>query len=635
MSAAILTAIENSILNLANKYKLLTEDSNITYESMKNYEAELQNLISRYNEITGIKSYSTSQQIEETLSQMVQSYEDLLSKINNVGTGSGEASLTTEQLDLLQVVKDNKNNIENPPSSSASLTNEQLALLQVVEDNKNTIENPVVGSLPTDLVDDISLISPYTKKISESNIDELEFNNTLSSFVASSQLIDFSKDSQLNSISSSTGLLTPSTTYNSSDFIEVLPLTDYFFHGLLTCAFYNKQKEFIKRIYVDTSGETLTTLEDYYYVRVSYQYNSSTLPRLVSKGVSMPSDYEEVFKFSNELTFLNKVKDDQSNNFVFDISVPSDIFRFTETLPDYTGLQTVTHQSINSLFDTLVDNDYVTKETLLQDAYSNDVFLYRFTPKKSEIDKGEKRLKIFINCGLHGFEKVSSPAVFEMLKDMITKSDSVPFYDFLRNNVDFLIIPVANPSGWDDFTRTNRNGVDLNRQFPWNWKRITDTTSSTYSGTAPLTENEAINVHNILVDEKPDFAIDFHNFHLGSNIRASGGEYFAYFFSNGDSINQNIAQQLYSKMSREFRKDYPYVVQDDFIGKAVSSVPAGMFQDYAQHLGIKYSCTFEVCNRWVDDGGASSQVYNDDTMRCSIDLLANYIRLVCRNIEFN
>ena len=64
-----------------------------------------------------------------------------------------------------------------------------------------------------------------------------------------------------------------------------------------------------------------------------------------------------------------------------------------------------------------------------------------------------------------------------------------------------------NPDGVAAGTRGNAHGVDLNRNFPYRWRPLT---GGEYSGARPLSEPESRAAHRLILREKPDLTIWFH-----------------------------------------------------------------------------------------------------------------------------
>ncbi|HET8954580.1 MAG TPA: M14 family zinc carboxypeptidase [Solirubrobacterales bacterium] len=70
-----------------------------------------------------------------------------------------------------------------------------------------------------------------------------------------------------------------------------------------------------------------------------------------------------------------------------------------------------------------------------------------------------------------------------------------------------LVVPTINPDGLAADTRGNARGVDLNRNFPFRWRPLG---GGEYSGTGPLSEPESRAAHRLILREKPDLTIWFH-----------------------------------------------------------------------------------------------------------------------------
>lgn len=85
------------------------------------------------------------------------------------------------------------------------------------------------------------------------------------------------------------------------------------------------------------------------------------------------------------------------------------------------------------------------------------------------------------------------------------------------------IVPTANPDGLLDgktqngFGRCNANGLDINRDFPVNWKKRTDERNRT--GDEPFSTAEARAIRDLVERIKPTWAMDVHGW-----INASYGD---------------------------------------------------------------------------------------------------------------
>jgi murein peptide amidase A len=85
-------------------------------------------------------------------------------------------------------------------------------------------------------------------------------------------------------------------------------------------------------------------------------------------------------------------------------------------------------------------------------------------------------------------------------------------------DVDLWIVPVLNPDGRASGTRGNAHGVDLNRNFPYRWRRLGGVFQS---GPRPLSEPEARLAYRLIRRIHPLVSIWFHQ-HLDL-VWASGG----------------------------------------------------------------------------------------------------------------
>jgi murein peptide amidase A len=86
-------------------------------------------------------------------------------------------------------------------------------------------------------------------------------------------------------------------------------------------------------------------------------------------------------------------------------------------------------------------------------------------------------------------------------------------------DLDVWIVPDLNPDGVAAGTRGNAHGVDLNRNFPWRWRRM----GGVYeSGPRPLSEREARIARALILRVRPRLTIWFHQ-HLDM-VWASGGD---------------------------------------------------------------------------------------------------------------
>ncbi len=125
---------------------------------------------------------------------------------------------------------------------------------------------------------------------------------------------------------------------------------------------------------------------------------------------------------------------------------------------------------------------------------------------------------------LHGNERNSGLLLDAWLNEVEANVDNIPA------GKSVVIIPRLNADGYAVNTRTNSNGIDLNRNFPTaNWK--TNVTQpgvalSPAGGPSPLSEPESQALAQYVRSIRPRLTIDYHS-HAGlvqSNGAADSGE---------------------------------------------------------------------------------------------------------------
>lgn len=141
---------------------------------------------------------------------------------------------------------------------------------------------------------------------------------------------------------------------------------------------------------------------------------------------------------------------------------------------------------------------------------------------------------IFIEANIHAREWISSATVTWILNQFLHSTD--PEIVYLSETVDWYIVPVANPDGYEYTRSSNRNwrktrspvslvcyGVDPNRNFAYNWL-IKDENGSegasrapcsdVYAGPHPFSEPETIALENYLLQhsDKFDVYLSFHSY---------------------------------------------------------------------------------------------------------------------------
>jgi len=142
---------------------------------------------------------------------------------------------------------------------------------------------------------------------------------------------------------------------------------------------------------------------------------------------------------------------------------------------------------------------------------------------------GEDRPAALVAGAIHGDEYIANRAA-QAAADMLL-DEFEPLADQVLQRMDIYIIPLINPDGyretWDSegfgdtkITRTNHNGVDLNRNFGKPPKRVdlpmgfsghTDPGSNRWVGPFPASEPESRAVLELAREKRFFAAVDFHS----------------------------------------------------------------------------------------------------------------------------
>jgi protein MpaA len=135
--------------------------------------------------------------------------------------------------------------------------------------------------------------------------------------------------------------------------------------------------------------------------------------------------------------------------------------------------------------------------------------IYHFEFEGTAAKAGQKVQNILVFSVVHGDEDQSGSVALSWLNRL---QDIAP-----RNR--WRIIPVLNPDGWKLKTRTNANGIDINRNFPskdWDalalkyWKSKADSNPRRFPGKAAASEPETRCAMAHIEEFKPDFIISIH-----------------------------------------------------------------------------------------------------------------------------
>lgn len=102
------------------------------------------------------------------------------------------------------------------------------------------------------------------------------------------------------------------------------------------------------------------------------------------------------------------------------------------------------------------------------------------------------RASVVAIAALHGNERGIAPAAMGFTNTVVP------------DGVNAFVLPIANPDGWAANQRRNANGVDLNRNFPVQWRR------NVISGPSPASEPETRAMMDLVDGIRPTVTVWMH-----------------------------------------------------------------------------------------------------------------------------
>ncbi|KAK4007902.1 hypothetical protein OUZ56_013062 [Daphnia magna] len=228
-----------------------------------------------------------------------------------------------------------------------------------------------------------------------------------------------------------------------------------------------------------------------------------------------------------------------------------------------------------------------TKYHRLADIYGYLNYLASTYPSRVEL----------INIGIHAREWISPALATYIIRQLV----EVPANEALLCNVDWFIMPVMNPDGYEYSHAFNRlwrktrsvtswtscRGVDPNRNFGYKWGGLgtsTNPCSDVYKGTRAFSEPETFATSNFIKGKASSIKLYLTLHSYGQAALIPWGYNVVYPSDYSDMLE--LAKSAVSKFTK-----YRYRVGN---AAAIYYPAAGGSDDWAKSIGIKYSYTFEL-----------------------------------------
>ena len=294
-------------------------------------------------------------------------------------------------------------------------------------------------------------------------------------------------------------------------------------------------------------------------------------------------------------------------------------------LPAYNALWSANNDDYNkfyALYDALVaaHPDYVKKTTLGSDALGNPIHQYQFsTPEVLTLNAASTKAKVVLITGIHGGEKAGMYNTYFALKEIIERWQNDDHLSALYWGVNFIVVPVANPSGYNANTRWNHNTVDIARNFAADWS-----TALENGGSAPFSEAETVILDAVMSNNRDAvYVCSHHNF--GDNQSNFIWNASATYFSRALAKNLIIGQTIRAK------KRYAWMPQANnyYVGYTDLGQPGGSEGRQAVDKYALNASTFEISSSFAWEAGMPT--YSSAVATIGVETFINWLLM---NIKY-
>jgi len=179
----------------------------------------------------------------------------------------------------------------------------------------------------------------------------------------------------------------------------------------------------------------------------------------------------------------------------------------------------------------------ISEQIIGKSVEGRDIVSYRVSAYD---DPSKEPPRLLLTSLMHAREPITLSATVFIVSELLHEFDQhVTDVEFLLKTRELYVIPIVNPDGYSRLTSSGgsrknarktcasnpeEGGVDLNRNFAFDWKPVANGCSEEYSGTHAFSEPETQAIRDISIAKKFSSAVHFHAYGNILTIPYNGGE---------------------------------------------------------------------------------------------------------------
>lgn len=348
---------------------------------------------------------------------------------------------------------------------------------------------------------------------------------------------------------------------------------------------------------------------------------------------------------SNEHSVV-KFKETKEKTFNINLIVPPympDMFKTITSVPN-NKTTVMTYEEIMTAWENLRQKypNYITRTLLGKDTSGTlDMYRYDFKPEivllSGSVQSGMNKIYtkddypiVIMDACIHGAERPCAKALLNLM-ELIADAKDYSILGWMRNNIHFVIVPIANPWGYKNNSRTNVNHVDINRNFEPLWEHgSSDSTDDRFRGTSPLSEKESQYIDAVL-SECSEKAVCYYSFHThglftGYNAMTNFSSPALFMLNEMQNIGMSVTKMITASgwTNHNLPQDSGYIGQMEMAYSAMASYQGALH-------GIPSACP-EVMYRYYD--GGTGEIYNTDVDCMNTEYILYAVANACKKFLY-